>query len=165
MRLAGRDSAVARKVIDAVQLDKPAKFASSTGVDLRDALVQQKVVRPDLVMPAYAESIGLPYLDVQDLPIDVRLPRMVSAVIAKQHSCIPVMVDEKQLIMASPNPLDPTVEDQLRLRFGMPVRTVFCTAAGIHELITSTIPARRWRRPMPPARWRLCPRRQRDSCQ
>jgi len=38
--------------------------------------------------------------------------------------------------MASPNPLDPTIEDQLRLRFGMPVRTVLCTAAGITELLS-----------------------------
>ncbi|HEX4146907.1 MAG TPA: hypothetical protein VHY91_25645 [Pirellulales bacterium] len=124
-----------RKVIDEAQLEKARKFASSIGVELRDALVQQKMVRPDLVMPAYAESIGLPYLDVQDLPIDVRLPRMVPAVIARQHSCMPVLVDDKQLIMASPSPIDPVVEEQLRLRFGMPVRTVLCTAAGIHELI------------------------------
>ncbi|HEY1784771.1 MAG TPA: hypothetical protein VGG30_04450 [Pirellulales bacterium] len=124
-----------RKVIDETQLEKARKFASSIGVELRDALVQQKMVRPELVMPAFAESIGLPYLDVQDLPIDVRLPRMVPAVIARQHSCIPVLVDDKQLIMASPNPIDPAVEDQLRMRFGMPVRTVLCTAAGIHELI------------------------------
>jgi len=124
-----------RKVIDETQLEKARKFASSVGIELRDALVQQKMVRPELVMPAYAESIGLPYLDVQDLPIDVRLPRMVPAVIARQHSCIPVLVDDKQLIMASPNPIDPAVEDQLRMRFGMSVRTVLCTAAGVHELI------------------------------
>jgi len=124
-----------RKTIDEAQLEKARKFASSIGVELRDALVQQKMIRPDLVMPAYAESIGLPYLDVQDLPIDVRLPRMVPAVIARQHSCMPVLVDDKQLIMASPNPIDPVVEEQLRLRFGMPVRTVLCTPAGIHELI------------------------------
>ncbi len=108
-----------RKVIDATQLDKARKFAAAIGVDLRDALVQQKLVKPDLVMPAYAESVGLPFLDVQDLPIDVRLTRQVPAVIARQHSCVPIMVDSKQLLMASPNPIDPIVEDQLRLRFGM----------------------------------------------
>jgi hypothetical protein len=124
-----------RKVIDPAQLEKARKFATAVGVELRDALVQQKLIKPDLVMPAYAESVGLPFLDVQDLPIDVRLTRLVPAVIARQHSCVPIMVDSKQLLMASPSPIDPAVEDQLRLRFGMPVRTVLCTAAGIHELI------------------------------
>jgi hypothetical protein len=124
-----------RKVIDPAQLEKARKFSSAVGIDLRDALVQQKLIKPDVVMPAYAESVGLPFLDVQDLPIDVRLTRQVPAVIARQHSCVPIMVDSKQLLMASPNPIDPAVEDQLRMRFGMSVRTVLCTAAGVHELI------------------------------
>ena len=148
--LAGRDSAAAQGDRRRPSSKRRASSPARSGVELRDALVQQKMVRPDLVMPAYAESIGLPYLDVQDLPIDVRLPRMVPAVIARQHSCVPIMVDDKQLIMASPNPIDPAVEDQLRLRFGMPVRTVLCTA-GRHSRADqpSITRARRWRRPRP----------------
>ena len=53
-----------RKVIDADQLEKARKFATAVGLEIRDAVVQQKLARPDVVMPAYAESVGLPYLDV-----------------------------------------------------------------------------------------------------
>ena len=60
--------------------------------------------------------------------------------IARQHSCVPVMVDVNQVLMASPNPLDPEVEDELRLRFGMPVRTVLCTPANINDAITKYVP-------------------------
>ena len=42
--------------------------------------------------------------------------------------------------MASPNPLDPNVEEELRLRFGMPVRTVLCTPANINDVITKFVP-------------------------
>ncbi len=37
--------------------------------------------------------------------------------------------------MASPNPIDPHVEEELRLRFGMPIRLVLCLPASINELI------------------------------
>ncbi len=42
--------------------------------------------------------------------------------------------------MASPNPLDPDVEEELRLRFNMPVRTVLCTPASINEAIAKYLP-------------------------
>ncbi len=50
------------------------------------------------------------------------------------------MVDGGTLLMASPNPLDPDVEEELRLRFGMPVRTVLCTPAGINEAVAKYYP-------------------------
>ena len=56
---------------------------------------------------------------------------------------MPVLVDNKQLLMASPNPLDPNVEEELRLRFGMPVRTVLCTPANINDAIDKFVPGRR----------------------
>ena len=86
-------------------------------------------------MPAYAESIGLPFLDVQDLPIDVRLPRLVPAVIARQHSCMPVHGRRQAAADGLAQSDRSDVEEQLRLRFGMPVRTVLCLPASVNELI------------------------------
>jgi hypothetical protein len=51
-----------------------------------------------------------------------------------------VMVDEGQLLVASPNALRPEVEEEMRLRVGMPVRSVLCTAAGIHSLVDKYYP-------------------------
>src|SRR5262249_55630723 len=45
-----------------------------------------------------------------------------------------------QLLMASPNELDPNVEEELRLRFNMPVRTVLCTPANINDVIAKFVP-------------------------
>jgi hypothetical protein len=56
-------------------------------------------------------------------------------VMARQHSCAPLLIDDEKVIVASPNPLRPEVEDEVRLRFGVPVRVVLCTPADIHELV------------------------------
>jgi hypothetical protein len=126
---------VGRRIITAEQLAKARNYASAVGLDLRDAVTQQKMAAPDVVMQAYAEGLGLPYIELADIGLDLELVPKIPAQIARQHSCAPVMVDEGTLLMASPNPLRPEVEDELRLRLGMPVRTVLCTAASMNEAI------------------------------
>lgn len=129
-----------RKVIDQAQLEKARKYADAVGLDVHDALVQQKMVKPEIVMQVYAESLGLPYVDLGDLVLDKELLSKVPAVLARQHSCAPVLVDEGQLLMASPRGLNPDVEEELRLRIGMPVRSVLCTPVGINSVINAHYP-------------------------
>jgi len=130
---------LASKVVDQAALEKARNFARAIGVEVRDALVQQRLAKADAVLPAYAESIGLPYLDLADVPLNLALISKVPPVLARQHSCVPVMIDNNQLLMASPTPLDPEVEEELRLRFNMPVRTVLCTPANVNLVITNHV--------------------------
>ena len=131
---------IGRKLIDAPQLEKARNFAKAVNLEIRDAVIQQKLIAPDVVMQAYAESLGLPYVDLADVGVDAELAPRVPAVLARQHSCAPVMLDHGTLLMATPNPLLPEVEDELRLRLGHPVRTVLCTAAGINEAVAKYYP-------------------------
>ena len=131
---------LAGKTIDRAQLDKARSYADAVGLEVRDALVQQKMATSDVVMLAYAESIGLPYIELGDIGVDAELIPQVPVALARQHSCVPVMVDGGQLLMASPNPLVPDVEEELRLRLGMQVRTVLCTAPSINAAIAEHFP-------------------------
>jgi hypothetical protein len=141
---------LATKVIDQAGLEKARNFAKAIGVDVRDALVQQKLAKYEAVLPAYADSIGLPYLDLNDVPLNPQLIASVPPMMARQHSCVPVLIDGKELLMASPNPLDPNVEEELRLRFSMPVRTVLCTPGNINDAIAKYIPRDAAAEPAPP---------------
>lgn len=91
-----------RKVLDENQLAKARSYAAAVGVDVRDAIVQQRLAKSELVMPAYAESIGLAYIELADIQIDPELAGQVPAILARQHSLLPVMIDEEQLLVASP---------------------------------------------------------------
>ena len=131
---------LAGKVLDQAQLDKARSFAKAVGLEVRDAVLQQKLATADVVMLAYAESVGLPYVELEDVGVDEQLARQIPPPTARQHSCIPVMADQDQILMASPNPLVPDVEEDLRLRLGMPVRPVLCTPAGINAMIAKYYP-------------------------
>ena len=131
---------VIRKLLTAEQLAKAKNVATAIGVDLRDAVMQQKLAKPDAVMQAYADSLGLPFIDLSMMTLDASLIPKLPAVLARQHSMRPLLIDDEKVIVASPNPLRPEVEDELRLRIGLQVRCVLCTPADIHEVINKHYP-------------------------
>ena len=131
---------LAGKVVDQEQIAKARSFAEAVGLDMHEAVMQQKMAQPDVVMLAYAESQGLPYVELEDVGVDVQLVPQIPATLARQHSCVPVMADGGQLLMASPTPIVPDVEEELRLRLGMSVRSVLCTPAAINKMISSFYP-------------------------
>ncbi len=130
-----------RKLIDPAQLTKARNYANAVGLDVRDALVQQKLASAEVVNQAYAESLGLPYLDLEDMSLDAALISQIPAVLARAHSCAPIMADQDNLLLASPNPITPEVEEELRLRMGVRnVRTVICSPAQINDVINKHYP-------------------------
>lgn len=131
---------LANKVVDETQLAKASKYAKAVGLDMRDAVLQQKLAPPDVVMLSYAEAVGLPYVDLDDIGVAQDLVPLVPPATARQHSCVPVMADQNQVIMASPNPLAPDVEEELRLRLGKAIRTVLCTAGAINSAVARHYP-------------------------
>jgi hypothetical protein len=129
-----------RKVIDQAQLKKARAYAEAVGLETRDALVQQKMATAEVVMQAYAESQGLPYVELADVGVAEDLVPKVPPALGRNNSCVPLMVDGGQVLMAAPHLLAPDVEDELRLRFAMPVRTVLCVGASINPLVEKYYP-------------------------
>lgn len=50
------------------------------------------------------------------------------------------MVDDGMVLVAAPHLLPPEVEDELRLRFGMPARIVLCTPNSINAVVEKYYP-------------------------
>lgn len=126
---------IGRKVLDAPKLEKARNFVKAIGVELKDAVLQQKLAPAEGVMQAYAESIGLPYVDLAELTMNPELLRKMPAVLARSHSCAPLLVDDGRVLVVSTIPLSPEVEEQIRLRFELQVRTVICTPAAINDVV------------------------------
>jgi hypothetical protein len=127
-------------VVTPEQITKAQQFCRVVGVDLHEALVQQKAATPDVVTAAYAESLGVPFMDVSQVHLEDRIARQVPAVLARQYSCIPVMLDQNQLVIAAPRPLEPDVEEQLRLRSGRMIRNVIGTPSALNAQINRHYP-------------------------
>lgn len=131
---------VARKVVTAEQLEKARRLSKTIGVEVRDAILQQKSAPAERVMPIFAESIGLPFVELGDVQIDESLVPNVPAVTARQQSCVPLMAADGRVLIMAPHMLPPEIEDLLRLRFGMPVRLVMSTPGDINQVIAKYYP-------------------------
>lgn len=134
------DLLTARKAVPAAAIDQARKLADTIGIELHEALLQKKLAPAEVVMQAFADSKGLPYLEVADIELDESLIPVVPALLARQHSICPVLQGDGKVIVASPRELAPDVEDQLRLRYDKPIRTVICTATAMTELINRYYP-------------------------
>ncbi len=122
------------------QIKKGKTYADALGIELHQALMQQKVAPQEKIMLAYAESLGIPFISLDEVPVDEYYAPQINPVTARQHSFVPVMSDMGKLILASPEPLGVDVEDELRMLFEMPVSYALCTPAQINAAIAKYYP-------------------------
>lgn len=134
------DILTANKIVPAEEMGKVKKYADAVGIDLHEAVLQKKLATPEIVMMAYAESIGLPFVDLNDVGVDPIIAPQINPNTARMHSFVPLMSDQGTLILSSPKPISPDVEEELRMLLEMPVRCTLCTPAQINAAIAQYYP-------------------------
>lgn len=122
------------------QIKKAKNYADALGVELQEALMQQKIADPEKIMLAYAESIGVPFVSLDDVPVDEYYAPQINPVTARQNSFVPIMSDMGKLIVASPKPLSIDVEDELRMLFETQVSYAICTPQQVNAAIAKYYP-------------------------
>jgi len=112
------------------------EFSGKRGLSERDAVVQMKLVEPDAAAQALALHHGLSYVDLDDMiPEDDVLDATPRSLVKKQ-SIIPLFVDDDRLLVACIDMPDHEIEDEMRLRYGVPMRAVLATPRSISQAIS-----------------------------
>lgn len=111
-------------------------FGERRGLSIRDAVVQMKLVAPDVAARALARQLGFSFVDLDDMvPEDDALDRVPRSLV-KKHSFIPLFIDDDRLLIACADEIEHELEDELRLRYdGVPVRPVIATPRAINQAI------------------------------
>ncbi len=111
------------------------EFCKKRGLSERDGVVQMKFVEPDVAAQALALHHGMSYVDLDDMiPEDDVLDATPRSLVKKQ-SIIPLFVDDDRLLVACIDMPDHEVEDEMRLRYGVPMRAVLATPRAISQAI------------------------------
>jgi hypothetical protein len=124
-----------QKHVSAAQAQEARNYAENSGLDLRDAFVQLKMVPPDVAAQALAQELGLPYVDLADMLPDDDVLDQVPKTTIKQHSILPLFLDQGVLLVACVNQIDHELEDELRLRFNVAIRPVLAAPLAINQAI------------------------------
>lgn len=134
------DILLQNKILTPEQLKKAKNYADAVGLELQMAILQQRMAPAESVMLAYAESEGLPFINLDDVPVDEFYAPQIEPNMARQHSFVPVMADMGRLILASPAPVSLDVEEELRVTFDMPVRCAICVPTQVNAAIAKYYP-------------------------
>lgn len=122
-----------RKVITRAQMKEVETFAEARGLSIRDAAVQMKLADAPTAAQALAEELGRPFIDLADvLPDDTVLDKVPRATV-RRYSCLPLFVDNDQLLVACVDEPAQQLEEEIQLRFGMPMRAVIATPLSINQ--------------------------------
>ena len=129
------DVLVAKGIITPEQKREAQAFAEARGLFMRDAVVQMKLTDIETATKAYAQELGRSYVDLNEMmPDDSVLDRVPRSVV-KRNAILPLFVDNDMLLVACADEPTPELEEELRLRFGIPMRAVLATPLAINQAI------------------------------
>jgi general secretion pathway protein E len=112
--------------------------ALTTGELIGEALVGLGAVTAEDVLRALAAQQGLLYLTADELPSPLPVLKNISPKYLRQNSVCPVSVEGGLLTVATADPLNPLIVDDLRQSTGLNVKVVVSAAAAITEAIDRT---------------------------
>lgn len=119
--------------ISADQAKEAESYAEARGLSVRDAVVQMKLVDADTATKAYAQELGFSYVDLSDMPPDDSVLDKVPRNLVKRHSMLPLFIDDDVLLVACVHEPTRDLEEELRLRYGVPMRPVMATPLAVNQ--------------------------------
>jgi general secretion pathway protein E len=110
----------------------------TTGELLGEALVALGAVAVEDILKAVARQHRLTFLGRDELPAPLPVLKNVSPKYLKQYAVCPVSVDGGVLTVATADPLNPLIADDLRQSTGLAVKVVVSPPDAIQEAIDRT---------------------------
>jgi general secretion pathway protein E len=110
----------------------------TSGERIGEALVSLGVVTQDEVLRALAIQQDLPFLSRDEMPSALPVLKNLSAKYLRTYSVCPVSVEGGLLTVATADPLNPMVVDDLRQSTGLSVKLVISAPEAIAEAIDRT---------------------------
>lgn len=105
------------------------------GQKLGVLLISQKLITEDQLFMVLEQQYGIPFLDLNNIFIDAKVPKLISESLARKHSVIPVRLDKNKLTLAMVDPLDMIAKDDVRIITGLEVDVVISTQQDIVKAI------------------------------
>ncbi|MDR3234686.1 MAG: hypothetical protein LBT46_13675 [Planctomycetaceae bacterium] len=139
------DILTAKHIVSAEQLKQIKRYADSVGIDLHEAVLQQRNtmtqgVAADAVMLAYSESVGLPFVHIGDMTVDEGVTAQVKAKIARHYGIVPFAVNAGFVQVFACKPILPDAEEALKAVFNLPVKCLLCSPNELNAAVTHYFP-------------------------
>ncbi|RJP30338.1 MAG: type II secretion system protein GspE [Actinobacteria bacterium] len=126
---------VKNKIISEEQLLQALARQSETGESLGRVLIDMKIVSEGALTSILARQIGLKYVDLANLDVDIAATSLVDAEIARRYNLIPIGFDGDRLMVAMADPTNVFAIDDIRIMTGMEIEPMVATKEDINTAI------------------------------
>ncbi|MBI1874568.1 MAG: Flp pilus assembly complex ATPase component TadA [Acidobacteria bacterium] len=118
-------------VLNRSQLERPIDEARKRKVPLVDALLEGRYVSEELLADTFANWSKLPRIRLAAANVQSEAIRQVSESLARKHTCMPVSVEDRTLVLAMANPLDYDAVQDLQFATGLTIKPVVASRTEI----------------------------------
>jgi type IV pilus assembly protein PilB len=122
---------VKNRIISEEQLEEALARQSETGESLGRVLIDMKMVSEGALTSILARQIGLKYVDLANLDVDISATSLVDAEIARRYNLIPVGFNGDRLMVAMADPTNVFALDDIRIMTGMQIEPMVATKEDI----------------------------------
>ncbi len=98
-------------------------------------LVELGFIDENQLVKALAEQVGMPYVDLDEYPVDRQAVSLLPGSLCRRHTVLPIAIADGFLVVATANPGDVVAVDDVRTVAGMPVRPVVATVDNMLRAI------------------------------
>jgi len=123
-----------RGLITQEQLDEALAIQTSNAEKLGRILVDRGYVKEKDVLRAYAEQIGVPFVELDRSQIDEQASKSIPQSMIQRHSAIPIRRNGNRLVVAMADPTNVFALDDIRLMTGYEVEPVLASKEDIDAL-------------------------------
>lgn len=129
------DILVNNGIIVEEQLQKALELQKGTGQKLGAVLITQGWLNEEQLFRVLEEQYQIPYLDINNIYIDPKVPKLISESLARKHMAIPIKLEKNRLTVAMVDPLDMIAKDDIRIITGIELDIVISAQQDIARAI------------------------------
>jgi len=126
---------ISEQLVTQKQLNRALDVSQRSGTALQKVLVDLGYLTEKDLVEALGRQMGVRFVDVDQLVVDVELSRLVPENLAKRYHVFPVDQRDNRLTLAMADPLNVIAVDDIRLITGFDIEPVIATQEGIERLL------------------------------
>jgi len=128
-------------LINEQQLKEALDAAKTASQPLGQTLIDLGYVEEGIVLQALAAQMRVPYVDFDKIKYDPANIGLIPNDLQQKYGVLPVKLDGKKLIVATPDPGNIMVMDEIKVKTGYDVRPVLASASQIARVRKEALPA------------------------
>ena len=122
------------------QIQKALKISKQTGKRIGKILIEMEWVSEVDICQTLSKQLGIPMISLKNKKIDQKVLSLLSAKLCYKRRLVPLLVKDRQLVIAMNNPIDYEAMDEVSFASGHRVRVVVALEQDILDILVRSYP-------------------------